>query len=84
MSSDEWRGADISSGLDVFHVLNFTVAQGVVRYGDAARESARKELRQMETKQVWTPLTASTDLRGKKVIPSKMFQREKFSSTGEF
>lgn len=38
----------------------------------------------METNMVSGPVNEKIDISGKKVIPSLMFQREKFTSTGEF
>lgn len=39
-------------------------------------ESARKELRKIETKMVWEPVDVNAEKSGKKVIPSKMFQHQ--------
>lgn len=58
----------------------------VKRYGDQAIDSVIKELRQMESKAVWSPVKTS-DLshdQRKKIIRSYLFIREKHDASGAF
>ena len=68
------------------HVLNISVNEALRTRGDAAVSVIEKELTQMISKKVWTPV----DLRGLsrdekyRIIRSSMFLKEKFLTSGEF
>lgn len=66
-------------------IFNISVREAVRKHGTTATESIRKELQQMEDKEVWEPLTLDTlrERPGKK-IASKMFLKEKFKADGSF
>ena len=70
----------------VEHAMNITVREALKTRGDEAERVIMKELQQMLTKKVWTPVdgrTLTADQRSR-VIRSSMFLKEKFLPTGEF
>ena len=74
------------SGAATGRVLNITVRDAIRTRGEEAERVIMKELQQMVTKKVWTPVDGRTltaeQRRG--VIRSSMFLKEKFLATGEF
>ena len=71
---------------EVEHAMNITVREALRTRGDEAERVIMKELQQMLTKKVWTPVhgkTLTADQRSR-VIRSSMFLKEKFLPTGEF
>ena len=71
-------------------VYNITIKKALQQYGAKAEESIMKELDQMEAKGVWTPVMVRDlqklyqRLGTSRIIMSKMFLKEKFSSSGVF
>ena len=68
------------------HAMNITVKEALKSRGEEAERVILKELGQMITKKVWTPVhmsvLTSTEKRG--IIRSQMFLKEKYKPTGEF
>ena len=66
--------------------LNITVREAIRTRGTEAESVIMKELSQMITKKVWTPVDGRslTAEQRNGVIRSSMFLKEKFFATGEF
>ena len=66
--------------------LNITVREAILTRGEEAERVIMKELSQMITKKVWTPVDGRslTAEQRASVIRSSMFLKEKFFATGEF
>ena len=80
----EKRHAARTHGVE--HAMNITVREALKTRGDEAERVILKELQQMLTKKVWTPVdgkTLTAEQRSR-VIRSSMFLKEKFLPTGEF
>ena len=67
-------------------VLNISVKEALRTRGDDAERVIMKELNQMLTKKVWTPVDGRSLTAGQRssVIRSSVFLKEKFLATGEF
>lgn len=67
-------------------IFNISFREALIKHGETAVESIKKELQQMEDKNVWEPLPADffRSNKGAKKISSKMFLKEKFKADGTF
>ena len=66
-------------------VFNLTIREGLERHGRIAEESIRKELSGIMFKDSWDPIYPDAVASVKsKIIPSRMFLREKFLANGIF
>ena len=71
---------------DSERAFNISVKEALRTRGDEAEKVIMKELKQMLTKSVWTPVhgRALTAVQKGRVIRSSMFLKEKFLASGEF
>jgi hypothetical protein len=67
-------------------VYNITVREAIRTRGEEAERVIMKELNQMITKRVWTPIDGKrfTAEERSRVIRSSMFLKEKYLASGEF
>jgi hypothetical protein len=67
-------------------VMNITVREAIRTRGEEAECVIMKELSQMITKQVWTPIDGRKLTAGERarIIRSSMFLKEKYLASGEF
>ena len=66
------------------YVFQMTVKEGLEKHGEVAKDSIKKELKQMIDKKVWKPIKLSKIPKGKRIIYSSMFLKEKYDSRGIF
>ena len=80
------RSREFESSIDTETVMNISVKEALRTRGDEAERVILKELGQMLSKKVWTPVhgRALTAAQRSSVIRSSMFLKEKFLATGEF
>jgi hypothetical protein len=65
------------------NAFNMSIKKALEKWSDKAASAIRDELTQMIDKQVWTAVQKSSIPRGNKIIPSFMFLKEKYLSSGD-
>ena len=86
LSNSRTYERSIETGCDSESVMNISVKEALRTRGDEAERVIMKELKQMLTKNVWTPVDGRklTGEQRSRVIRSSMLLKEKFLATGEF